>query len=71
VFLLLKTDVSVERITSIIRKEGIGELGTTYAAASWLVESFLSDDEGNTFLGNVGSTKNHTAPHPRRRHSTS
>jgi hypothetical protein len=30
----------------------------------------FSKDGGNTFLRNVGSYKTHTAPHPRRRHSS-
>jgi hypothetical protein len=32
---------------------------------------FYPEDEGDTFLRNVGSHKIYTAPHPRRRHSSS
>jgi hypothetical protein len=31
---------------------------------------FYPEDRGNTFLQNVGSHKNYTAPHPKRRHSS-
>jgi hypothetical protein len=46
---LVKTDVSEERSTSIIRMRRIDELGTTLNI----------DDGGSTFLPNVGSYKSH------------
>jgi hypothetical protein len=60
---LVKTDVSEERIASIIKVTRIGELGT-------LVVTSDPDDGGAKFLPNVGSYKSHTAQHPRRHHSS-
>jgi hypothetical protein len=39
-------------------------------AADSLADFFYPEDGGDTFLQNVGSHKTHTAPHPRRRHSS-
>jgi hypothetical protein len=52
---LVKTDVSEELLTSIVRVTRIGELGTT------LADSCYPDDGGAKFLGNVGSYKSQTA----------
>jgi hypothetical protein len=46
----VRTDVSEERSTSIIRLTRIGELGTTLAVTN-----------GDTFLQNVASYKSHIA----------
>jgi hypothetical protein len=51
---LERTDVSEERIASIIRVIRIGELGK-------LAQSCQPDDEGAWFLRNVGYYKSHTA----------
>jgi hypothetical protein len=59
-------DLSEECVTSIYRVEIIRELGTTLGVTS----SFHLEDVGNKFLRNIGSNKTHTAPHPRRRHSS-
>jgi hypothetical protein len=50
-----RTDVSEERSVSIIRMSIIGELGSNVSA---------------TLLRSVGSSRSHTASHPRRRHSS-
>jgi hypothetical protein len=82
--ILVRTCVSVEGITSIIRVERIGELGTTLAVPVFLRNllqllftanvvpgSLISyHDVGDTFLRNVGSYKSNAASHPRRRHSS-
>jgi hypothetical protein len=36
----------------------------------WFIDCFHPEDGGDTFLQNVGSYENHTATHPRRRHSS-
>jgi hypothetical protein len=51
---LVRTDVSVERISSIIRVTRIGELGTMLALTSH------PDDGDDKFLRNVGPDKSHT-----------
>jgi hypothetical protein len=51
VLTLVRTDVSEERIASIIRVKRINELGTTLAINSLIL------DRGDTFLRNVGSYK--------------
>jgi hypothetical protein len=51
----VRTDVSEERIASIIRLIKIGELGTS------AVTSNQRKLGGDTFLQNVGSYKSHTA----------
>jgi hypothetical protein len=61
----VRSDVSEERIASIIMVEKIDYLGTTLAVT---IPPFLFILM-MTFLRNVGSYKNHTASHPRRRHS--
>jgi hypothetical protein len=55
---VVRTDVSEERIASIIRVERISELGTISH----------TDDGGDTFPRNVGSNKTRMASCPRRRH---
>jgi hypothetical protein len=52
---LVRTDVSEELSTSIIRATRTGELGTTLA-----VTSHNPDDGGAELLRNVGSYKSHT-----------
>jgi hypothetical protein len=52
---LVRTDVSVELSTSIIRVTRIGELG------KMLADSRHPDDGGAKFLRNVGSYKSHMA----------
>jgi hypothetical protein len=72
------TDVSEERVASIIRVKRISELGTLAVTSSCelLVTLYLShlffhtDDRGNSFLRNVGSHRSHTASHVRREHSS-
>jgi hypothetical protein len=70
---LVKTDVSEERSTSIIRVTGIDLLGKTLALTSKrrnlrrnFIDSCDSDDGGVTSLRNIGSYKSHA----RRRHSS-
>jgi hypothetical protein len=59
---LVRTDVSEERIASIIGVERIGELGTTLAVTSnWSTLQINPDDGVDTFLRNVGSYNSHTA----------
>jgi hypothetical protein len=61
---LVRTDISEERIVSIIRVTRIAEVGTTLAvtsSGSTLAESCHHDDGRGTFLRNVGSYKSHTA----------
>jgi hypothetical protein len=68
---LVRTDVSEDRITSIIRVERIRELRTTLAITrNWLLFtanvvlsslSFDPDDGGDTSLLSVDSYKSHTA----------
>jgi hypothetical protein len=68
---LVRTDVSVERISSFIRVTRIGELGTLEVTSN---ESTLRrntvysrpDYGGYTFHRNVSSYKSHTVEHPRR-----
>jgi hypothetical protein len=50
---LVRTDVSEERFTSIVRVTRIGELG--------IADSCRPDDGGDMFFRNVGSYKSHTA----------
>jgi hypothetical protein len=66
---LVRTDVSEERVASIIKVKRISELGTLAANCQLLTLSlpcwfFHPDDGGDTFLGNVRSYKSHTASHP-------
>jgi hypothetical protein len=56
---LVRTDVSEERSTSIIKVTRIGELGTMLGVTS--NRRMLRDDGGVKFLRNVGSYKSHTA----------
>jgi hypothetical protein len=67
---LVITDVSEERIVSIIRLNRISELGITLAESSnWITMfagSFQPIHEGYAFLRNNGSYKSHTASHPRK-----
>jgi hypothetical protein len=73
---LVRTDVSEELSTSIIRVTRIGELGTTFAVTSdrhtlRRNTKYLYFFVGGTkFLRNVGTYKGHTAAHSRRRHSS-
>jgi hypothetical protein len=53
----VRTDVSEELSSSIIRVTRIGELGT-------LADSCHPDDEGAKFLRNFGSYESHTANIP-------
>jgi hypothetical protein len=50
----------------------IRERGGGWKCLRWfLARGFFDPEaEGNTFLRNVGSHKNYTAPHPRKRHSS-
>jgi hypothetical protein len=63
---LVRTDVSEERIASIIMVTRIGELGTTLAVTTAvrceeiLTDSCYPDGENATFLRNFGSHKRHT-----------
>jgi hypothetical protein len=57
---VVRTDVSEELIASVIRAKRISEPGTTITF-SYLADSFYSNDEGNTFLRNVGCYKPHSA----------
>jgi hypothetical protein len=57
---LVRTDVSEEYVASIFKADRISELGTKLALVS----------RQDIFSRNVGSNKNHTAPGPRRRHSS-
>jgi hypothetical protein len=59
---LVRTDVSEKRIASIIRVEGISEVGTMLKVISNF-HPFHLDDGGDTFLRNVGSYKSHTQCH--------
>jgi hypothetical protein len=51
---LVRTELSEERISSIIRVKIVGELGRSFALISnrctMLAESYLLDDGGETFL---------------------
>jgi hypothetical protein len=66
---LVRTDVSEERIASIIRVTTIDELRTLpvtivlqlLATANTVPTSFHPDDGGETFLREVSSYKSHTA----------
>jgi hypothetical protein len=58
---LVRTDVSEERIASIMKKTNIGELGTTLALTSNRSTLQPDDGGGDTFLRNAGSYKSHTA----------
>jgi hypothetical protein len=60
---LVRTEVSEEKVASIIRVTRIGEPGTTLVVAS--NRSTLRSD---TFLRNVGSYENHMAQHRRNQH---
>jgi hypothetical protein len=63
---VLRTDVSEERIASIIRVTRMGEIGTALAVTSnrSTLRSNIRSSE------NVGSYKNQTALHTRRQHSS-
>jgi hypothetical protein len=65
---LVRSDVSEERIASIIKEIWIGELGNTLAGTSncctlrrniKFTDSFHPDEGGAKFFRNVGSYKNH------------
>jgi hypothetical protein len=56
---LLRTDVSEERIATIISVERINELGKP--------DFFHLDDEGDKFLRNVSYNKSHMASYLKRR----
>jgi hypothetical protein len=66
---LVRTDVSEERVVFIFRVENPQSAAT---CSRWILALgfFYLEDEGDTFLLNVGSHKNYTAPHPRKRHSS-
>jgi hypothetical protein len=67
----METEVSEEHIASVFRVE---KSTREEQFASQLLKLFLAflypEDEGDTFLRNVGSHKTYTAPHPRTRHSS-
>jgi hypothetical protein len=74
---LVRSDISEERVASIIRVKRICKLGT--ALASLLVTAnavhcslilFQSDERGYAFLWNVSCHKSHTASHSRRRYTS-
>jgi hypothetical protein len=74
---LVRTDVSEERIVSIIRVTRIDELGTTVGVTSSrrklrrnIIFGCHPVDGGATFLRIVASYKSHTAYRPRRRRSS-
>jgi hypothetical protein len=67
---LVNTDVSEERIASIIRMTRIGELPVTANVVPSSADSFHFYDGGDTFLRNVGSHKIHTVSHSRDRYSS-
>jgi hypothetical protein len=61
---LVTTDVSEERVVSIIRITRIGKLGTLAVNSNRSTlqrNTFHPDDGGEAFLGNFGSYKSHTA----------
>jgi hypothetical protein len=62
---LVRTGVSKERVVSIFRVKKFASEEKSTARGS-----FSPEDGGDTFLRNVGSHETHTAPHPRRRHSS-
>jgi hypothetical protein len=64
---LVWTKFSEESMTSIIR---VGWLQPFAHADSSLADFLYHEDGGDTFLRNVGSYKNYTAPHPRKRYSS-
>jgi hypothetical protein len=64
---LVKTDVSEERVVSILRLQ---KSASKKQRSSRLADSFYLDDGSGTSLRNVGLYKLHTAPHPRIRHSS-
>jgi hypothetical protein len=74
----VRTDVSEELSTSVIRVARIVELGKTLAVTSnrrtlrcsLFTDSCHHDEGGAKFLRNVGSYRSHMALHPRRRHSS-
>jgi hypothetical protein len=60
----VRTDISEERIASMIRATRIGELVTTLAVTCnrrRLLVTANSSEGGAKFLRNVGSYKSHTA----------
>jgi hypothetical protein len=65
---LVRTDVSEERITSIIRVTRIGEQRASVASycqsCSWLADFYHPDDGGDTIPRNIGSYKSHMANIP-------
>jgi hypothetical protein len=64
---LVRTDVSQERIGSIIRVTRIGELGTLAVTSNRNMLRFCHPDEGSDmFHRNVCSYKSHTASHPQK-----
>jgi hypothetical protein len=67
---LVWTDVSEHRITSIFRvEESASEEPERASSCSWFLARrfFYPEDGGNTFLRIVDSHKNYMAPHPRKR----
>jgi hypothetical protein len=65
---LARTEISEERIASIIRMERISAQVTATVVPSSLILSTLMMEA--MFFRNVGSCESHTASHPRRRHSS-
>jgi hypothetical protein len=66
---LVRTDVSEERIAYIIRATRVGDIGTTLALTKNRSTLRHPDDRDDKFLPNVGSYKSHAGSHPRKRHS--
>jgi hypothetical protein len=64
---LIRNDILEERIGSFIR---VFLQVIDIANVVSNCHSFDADDRGGTSLRDVGSYKSHTAPHPRRRHSS-
>jgi hypothetical protein len=58
---LVRTDVSEERIASIIRVTRIGEIGPTLAVTNNRNTMRRNSNGGDIFLRNVGSYNSHTA----------
>jgi hypothetical protein len=48
----------------------VSRSAATYSRWFLASEMFYPEDGGNMFLRNVGSHKNYTVPHPRKRHSS-
>jgi hypothetical protein len=65
--IVVRTDVPEEYKASVIEVERISEPGRNVSNNEKLKHH--PDDEGDTFLQNIGSNNSHTAAHPKGRHS--